>query len=273
MENSVLSIKGLSYSYDGESKALDHVDLEIGAGEKIAVLGGNGAGKSTLFLCLNGVLRPDGGEIKLYGQVIQKKNLNELRKNVGIVFQDADSQIIAPTVLSEVSFGPMNLKLPKEQVKERTYRALEYMNLSGFAGRPPHYLSGGEKKRVTIADIIAMEPEVFIFDEPTTALDPVSQAMLKEVLLKLSEEGKTLILSTHDVDFAYRFAERVLVLWEGKVIADGTPVHVFGMEEVLKKSHLKRPVLYEVRNLLVQKGILKADCEYPRCSEELEKLL
>lgn len=271
----VLKLTRLFYSYEGKNNALDGIDLTICSGEKIAVVGANGAGKSTFFLCLNGVLSCDQGTVEIRGKPVGKKNLRELRKLVGIVFQDADSQIIAPTVAAEISFGPMNLKLPISEVRERVNRSVAYMNLKGFEERPPHNLSGGEKKRVTIADIIAMEPEVLVFDEPATALDPVSQQMLEEVLDRLHREGKTLLISTHDVDFAYRFAERVLVFAGGRIIADGPPETVFDTDEVLSEAHLKRPVMLELYQLLLQKQFIKDRMEdgYPRTPSELEKLL
>ena len=144
----ILEVRDLHYAYNDEKHALNGVSLQIREGEKIAVLGANGAGKSTFFLSINGVLRPHRGEIFYRGELITKKKLNHLRKNVGIVFQDADNQIIASTVMGEVSFGPMNLKLPREEVLSRVDKALSYMNITEFRDRPPHYLSGGEKKRV-----------------------------------------------------------------------------------------------------------------------------
>ncbi len=192
---------------------------------------------------------------------------------MGIVFQDAESQIIASTVRGEVAFGPVNLRLPPEAVRTRTERALEYMNIQKLAERPPHYLSGGEKKQVTIADIIAMEPEVFIFDEPGAALDPVNQELLEEALDRLSWEGRTLIVSTHDVDFAYRFADRILVFSQGRIIGDGKPEELFAREEILKEAHLKQPVLYELGQELKRRGILRDKSRYPRSVAEFAKLL
>ncbi len=269
----VLEVRDLHFSYNDEKHALNGVNLKIYEGEKIAVLGSNGAGKSTFFLNINGVLKPHQGEIIYRGEVIKKKRLNHLRKNVGIVFQDADSQIIASTVMAEVSFGPMNLKLPKEEVLRRVDKALDYMNISEFRERPPHYLSGGEKKRVSIADIIAMEPEVIIFDEPTAALDPLNAQMLEEVLEKMGQEGRTLLLSTHDVDFAYRWAERVIVFCDGKVIADDTPLRVFKQEEILKKANLKHPVLFDIYDILKEKGLVPGGELYPKNVEEFDKMV
>ncbi len=189
------------------------------------------------------------------------------------MFQDADNQIIASSVKAEVSFGPMNLKLPREEVVRRVNMAMEYMNITEYGDRPPHYLSGGEKKRVAIADIIAMEPDVIIFDEPTAALDPLNAAMLEEVLEKLSAEQKTLLISTHDVDFAYRWAKRVLVFCDGQIIADGTPLSVFQNDEVVKKASLARPMMLDVYQELVGSGLLADEGVYPRDMREFRELV
>ncbi|MGL6217603.1 MAG: energy-coupling factor ABC transporter ATP-binding protein [Lacrimispora sphenoides] len=273
MEQILLQAENLCYSYGQGKQVLMDINITVKKGEKIVILGSNGAGKSTCFLNLNGVYRPDSGRILYRGKEIGKKDLNELRKNVGIVFQDADNQIIASTVFAEVSFGPMNLKLPREEVKKRVEDALEYMNLGSMRDRPPHYLSGGEKKRVSIADIIAMESEVVIFDEPTASLDPVNVEMLEGVLDKMNEMGKTLLISTHDVDFAYRFADRAVIFSGGRIIADGPVREVFEDDEVLNQANLKRPILLEVYNSLVRHRILEEGGGSPRDAGELEMLL
>lgn len=269
----ILEIKDLCYSYSSDNNALKKINLTIHKGEKIAVMGSNGAGKSTFFLNINGVLNPDAGEIIYRGKKITRKDLNELRKNIGIVFQDADNQIIASTVLAEVSFGPMNLKLPREEVEKRVYEALKYMNITEFKDRPPHYLSGGEKKRVSIADIIAMKSEIIIFDEPTAALDPLNAEMLEEVLEKLSDENKTMLISTHDVDFAYRWAERIVVFAGGEIIADGTPLEVFKNDSVLKRANLKRPTMLDIYEILINRNIIDDKKIFPRNIEEFERIL
>lgn len=267
-----LETRGLVYAYQRGKNALDGVDFGVSQGEKVAIMGANGSGKSTFFLNINGVLTPEQGEVLLNGRKIKKKNLNELRRKVGIVFQDADNQIIASTVLGEVSFGPMNLKLPREEVVRRVEQALSYMDITGLKDRPPHYLSGGEKKRVSIADIIAMEPEIIIFDEPAAALDPASGEMLLEVLEKLSAEGKTLLLSTHDVDFAYAWAERVVVFSEGRILADDIPEAIFEDEGILQKAHLRKPVIWEVAAMMKKKGWLSPE-EKPRDVRELLQMV
>ena len=275
MKETIIEIKNLKYAYTGDKPALRGIDVTIGKGERIAVIGSNGAGKSTFFLNLNGVLTPDSGEIYFKGQKLtrDKKDLNTLRKSIGIVFQDADNQIIASTVMGEVSFGPMNLKLPREEVVRRVDEALEYMNITDFKDRPPHYLSGGEKKRITIADIIAMHSEVIVFDEPTAALDPLNAEMLEEVLEKLAAQEKTMLISTHDVDFAYRWAERALVFCDGQVIADAPPVEIFSDAEILKRANLKKPMMLEVYDAMVAKGMLPDDQAYPKDVAAFKHLL
>ncbi len=273
MSEPILKISDLHYSYGTGNPALKGVSVNIFKGEKIAVIGSNGSGKSTFFLNANGVLKADHGEISYQGTVINKKNLKELRKNIGIVFQDADNQIIASTVMAEVGFGPMNLKLPREEVIKRVDEALTTMNILAFKDRPPHYLSGGEKKRVTIADIIAMKSEVIIFDEPTVALDPLNAQMLEAVLVKLGEEGKTMLISTHDVDFAYRWAERAIVFDQGKIIADGTPLEIFKNSSILEQANLKRPAMLDVYEMLVDNKLIKDSNNYPTTPEDLKALL
>lgn len=270
-KNIILQVKNLSYTYGNEKEALKNINLDIYQGEKIAVLGSNGAGKSTFFLNINGVLNSSKGSIIYKGKVITKKDLNELRKNVGIVFQDADNQIIASTVLGEVSFGPMNLKLSKEEVKNRVYEAMEYMNITDFKGRPPHYLSGGEKKRVSIADIIAMKPEIIIFDEPTASLDPLNISILEEVLDKLSKEEKTIMISTHDMDFAYRWADRIIVFHNGQVVEDGECLDVLKNIRNKEDSSLRIPMLLDIIEELKVKNIIKDKKFYPRTIEELKR--
>ena len=275
MKETIVSVRDLRYSYGGEVEILKGIYLDIKKGERIAVVGTNGAGKSTFFLNLNGVLEPDSGDILFKGKKMtrKKEDLMELRRSIGIVFQDADNQIIATTVRGEVSFGPMNLRLDKEEVEKRVDEALDYMNILEFKERAPHYLSGGEKKRVTIADIIAMYPEVIIFDEPTASLDPYNAIALEYVLGKLWEQGKTILISTHDLDFAYRWAERVIVFSQGKIIADDIPEVVFTMDDVLKTANLKKPTMLKVKELLEEKNVLPSNSGYPKDVEQLRKLL
>ena len=273
MEQPILSVQGLEYAYEEGKHALEHISLDVYAGEKIAVLGTNGAGKSTFFLCLNGVLAPHAGEIRLRGTAIDARSRNALREHVGVVFQNADDQIIASTVLAEISFGPMNLQLPKQEVERRVECAIATMDLEAFRNRPPHYMSGGEKKRVSIADIIAMESEVILFDEPAASLDPAGAEMLEQVLESLSRAGKTLLISTHDMDFAFRWASRIVVFCDGKIIADGSPLAVFENQEIIERANLRQPTMLEVFSQLRAHGLVPAQAACPRIPQDLDALL
>lgn len=268
MENEVLlQVKGLSFSY-GEEPVLKDVNLIIRRGERIAVMGSNGAGKSTFFLNLNGVLKPDSGEILLSGTKIGKKELNLLRKKVGFVFQDADSQIIAANVRAEISFGPMNLGLERSEVIRRVDAAISYLGLEELQQRAPHYLSGGEKKQVSIADILAMEPDLLIFDEPMAALDPMNAQRVEDILNQLHEDGKTLLIATHDVDFAWRFADKILVFCDGMLIGDGTPAEIFAQKEMMERAHLKKPSIMEVWDALLQNSLVEDRKGYPSTPQQ-----
>ena len=243
----LLRVEKISYRYEGKNLALNDISVTLKAGERIAVLGGNGAGKSTFFLCCNGVLRPQSGKIFYKGQEISKskKDIYKLMQAVVLVFQDPDSQIIAGSVESEVSFGPMNLRLPHDEVSSRVEKALVQMNIGRYRDYAPQYLSGGEKKRVSIADILAMQPEMILFDEPTASLDPRNEDALEGILNELSRAGITVVISTHNVNFAYRVASRAIVFAQGEIIADADIDEVFAHNKTLETAGLKKPLLYE----------------------------
>lgn len=272
MNEVILKAENLHYSYTKEHEVLKGVSINIHRGERLAVLGANGSGKSTFFLNINGVLRPESGAVYYRDKLINKSSIKELRKNVGIVFQDADNQIIASTVRAEVSFGPMNLGLSKEEVTKRVLDSLNYMNISHLIDRPPHYLSGGEKKRVSIADIIAMDSEIIIFDEPTASLDPQNISIFEEVLDKMSAEQRTLVISTHDLEFAFRWADRIVVFCSGSIIADSDPISVLSDNEVLKKANLKKPILLEVFETLVDNSVFPESTKPARNMDDLRKM-
>lgn len=243
----LLELENLCYSYGHDhANALDNVSATIREGERIAVLGNNGAGKSTFFLCCNGVIQPDSGSIRLDGRPISRKkaDLLKLRQAIGLVFQDPDDQIIASTVESEVSFGPMNLGLEEARVKDRVDESLGDMSLLDYRERPAHHLSGGEKKRVTIADILAMQPRMILFDEPTSSLDPCNTGRLQDIMHRLSNGGMALMVATHDIEFAWEWAERALVFSGGELLADASTDEVFADDELLQQAGLHRPLIY-----------------------------
>ena len=274
----LLKVENISYSYDDNYMALDNISVSFEAGERVAILGGNGAGKSTFFMCCNGVLRPQSGKISYKGQEIKsKKDIFALRQGVGFVFQDPDSQIIAGSVESEVSFGPVNLRLPADEVLLRVEESLEQMNISRYRNSAPQYLSGGEKKRVTIADILAMRSEIILLDEPTASLDPENADALEKTLFDLSSKGITIIVSTHDVNFAYRIATRAIVFSHGNIIADAAAGELFASNNILENAGLKKPLLFEAFEIFQSKfnDGKKSSNEAikPRTIEELRKCL
>jgi len=271
----LLRLEGIHYRYEEKYPALIDVSTTIHRGERIAVLGNNGAGKSTFFLCCNGVLIPQKGKIYLKGREIgkNKKDLSELRQSVGLVFQEPDSQIIAGTVENEVSFGPINLGLDRDEVKNRISSSLSRMNLSGYENRAPQYLSGGEKKRVSIADILAMEPDMILLDEPTASLDPENVELLGQTLDELNRAGITLVVSTHDVDFAYCFSTRAIVFSKGEIIADDDIDRVFAQADIMQRAGLKKPLLYSAAEMLEERFPNISVQEKPRSISELRELI
>ena len=263
----LLRFEQVSYHYDsGDGReALFPISVSLMMGEKIAVLGSNGAGKSTFFLLANGVLCPCSGTIALQGEPVGKreKQRMQLRRNIGLVFQDPDVQLLAGTVEEEISFGPMNLGLPEEEVRRRVEAAMESLQLTEYRGRGPQYLSGGEKRRVAIADVLAMEPKMMLLDEPSSNLDPAGRALLEDTLESLHQKGITLVVATHDVDFAWRWAERVLVFHQGRLERDASPSEVFADKELLSRCGLEQPMLWKVAQAL---GV-----PVPKYPEELSK--
>lgn len=251
-----LSIKNLNYTYPDGTHALKNVNMEILKGQKVAIMGPNGAGKSTLFSHLNGLTEPTSGHIELDGKVMKydKKTLLEVRQKVGIVFQDPNDQLFAPTVKEDVAFGPMNLGLSYEEVEKRVNEALELVGMEKFRDKTPHHLSGGQQKRVAIAGIVAMRPEIMILDEPTAGLDPEGVDKVLDILNDLNKEGMSIVISSHDIEMVNGFAEKIFVLNEGEILASGDKHDIFSNKELLKNAHLKAPITTEILYRLKEKG-------------------
>ena len=253
----ILETRSLKYTYPDGTAAVQDLNIEIKKGKKVAFVGQNGSGKSTLFLLLNGTLKPAEGEVLFHGVPVKydSKSLREIRKSIGIVFQNSDDQIFAPTVYQDVAFGPANLGYSKERVDACVQQALEQVGLSRLKDKPPHHLSGGQKKRVAIAGIMAMEPEVIILDEPLSNLDPVGADEIMDLLNELNHFGSTIIISTHDVDLAYRWSDYVYLMSNSKLIGQGTPVEVFKEQELLKKASLRQPTTLEIYHEIERRGL------------------
>lgn len=257
MDEIVLKTNDLNYIYHDGVHALKNVNIEIKKGEKIAIMGPNGAGKSTLFLHFNGLNEPASGNIEINGKKIEydKDNLSKIRQKVGIVFQNPNDQLFAPNVKEDVAFGPMNLGLDLEEVEKRTDEALSLVGMSESSNKPPHHLSGGQQKRVAIAGIIAMKPEIMILDEPTAGLDPQGVEQILEILNNLNDEGMTIVISSHDVEMINDFADHIFVIKNGEIIGDGTPDEIFANHELLETANLKPPKTAELLKTLKEKGL------------------
>jgi cobalt/nickel transport system ATP-binding protein len=255
----VIEFCGVRYAYPGCGESLHGVDFKIREGGKIALVGPNGAGKTTLMLICIGILRPNEGTVLFHGTPVgyDSKALGDLRKKIGLVFQNSDTQLFAPTVFQDVAFGPFNLGISEADVKDLVRSSLSAVGLAGYERRPPHQLSGGEKKRVAIAGILAMEPEVLIFDEPTSSLDPAGAADLMELLDELNARGKTIIISTHDVELAYHWADEIILMSQGRVFHQGPPGQVFNDRDLINATNLRSPVIVEIFNELVAKKMLE----------------
>lgn len=252
----------LEHVYKDGTVALSGVNFEANAGEKVAVLGPNGSGKTTLFYHFNGLVKPTCGEVKVFGENIGKDNMDEIRRCVGLVFQDADSQLFAPTVFEDIAFGPRNIGLSREEIKSRVSHIMRRFDIEELAKKNPANLSGGQKKRVAIAGVAAMEPEVLVLDEPTSGMDAGGISNTMELLEELNGEGKTIIISTHDSDLAASWADRVYVLNEGRVFTSGSPKKIFADENLAAEAGLKHPVIVQTYREFKARGILKGEVPF-----------
>ena len=274
-EDWVIEAENLSYSYEGnDRKALDGLSVRIGRGRKVAFMGGNGSGKSTFFLCLNGILRPDEGRVLVDGEQVSytRKGLLDVRKKVGIVFQEPDNQLFSASVFQEISFGILNLGADEETARREVERVIRELYITPFKDRPAHALSGGQKKQVAIADILVMHPQVMILDEPASALDAVHTKKVHELVNRLTEQGITVLMSLHDIDYAWSWADEIVLMHEGKVIRQGTPREICEDENVLKKAGLERPAVLRIYEKLINKGMLSGS-EIPGSMDELAEML
>lgn len=271
----ILEARGLIYNYDREVRALSGLDFTARSGRKLAVLGANGAGKSTLFLHLNGTLRPEMGKIWIKGQPAgySRRELLEWRQRVGLVFQNPDDQLFAPTVEQDISFGPMNLGLDKDEVYRRVNESLRAMGIEELRERPVHSLSFGQKKRAAIAGIVAMRPEVLILDEPAAGLDPQGVESLLAILEERCKAGTTLIMATHDVDLACAWADEVAVMRTGRVEKQGSVEEVLSDPHLMRSLNLRAPLVFEIAGRLKAQGYLPVGVALPHSRQALLELL
>lgn len=275
-EDIILKAENLYFSYDDEnSHSLNGLSLEIKRGHKVAFMGANGSGKSTFFLCCNGIHRPSSGTLYFNGEPIDysKKGLLDLRAKVGIIFQDPDNQLFSASVYQEISFGILNLGVSEEKAKEEVEQVIDYLEITPFRHKPTHALSGGQKKQVSIADILVMHPQIIILDEPAAALDPKHTTMVNHIIDRLTDEGITVLMSTHDVNYALEWADDIFLFKDGKVLMQGTPIEVFSNQSALAETNLEQPAVLQLFHSLCRKGILKSSLPLPRNLSVLEKYI
>lgn len=273
--NTILKAESVYFTYEDGHQALKGINLEIKRGSKVVFMGANGSGKSTFFLCLNGIHKPQSGTIYFNGAPIDysRKGLLALRSKVGIVFQDPDNQLFSASVYQEISFGVLNLKIPEQKARQQVEDVIESLEITPFRNKPTHALSGGQKKQVSIADILVMNPDIIILDEPAASLDPKHTAIVNHIVDRLTERGITVIISTHDVNFSMDWADEVILFHDGTILMQGQPEEVFVNKAVLAKTNLEQPACIVLFESLCKKGILNPALPLPKNLSSLEQYI
>jgi cobalt/nickel transport system ATP-binding protein len=257
MTEHIVSVKDVKFSYPAGVSAINDVSLEINQGERVAILGPNGSGKSTLILLIAGLLTPQKGEIKVFGEKTTSNDFQKFRSRIGIVFQDPDDQLFTQSVIEDVEYGPKNLRLPEEDVKQRSREVLDKIGIYHLKDRPPHRLSFGEKKKASLATALVLKPELLVLDEPTANLDPVSRRGLLDMLNDLNKSGTTVLVSTHDVEALPELADRVVVINHGSLLGGGVTSKVLQDFPLLESAGLEPPAIVKLFSELHFMGIVK----------------
>jgi cobalt/nickel transport system ATP-binding protein len=269
-EDAIVHVDCVSHRYPDGTEGIHNMCFSVYPKEIVTLCGPNGAGKSTLIEHINGLMMPDKGRIRVFGMDIDKKNVSAIRKLVGLVFQDADSQLFSPTVMDDVMFGPLNLGLTVEEARKRAEWALDVVGMKE-TNKIPHYLSGGQKRLVAIAGILAMKPRILVVDEPTGDLDPSNAKRIEDILRSLRDEhGISVVIALHDMDMAARLADRVCIVRGGSVIAEGKPEDILYDDELLKSAGLEMPM---VAKLFIDLGLGSKGVKRPLSLEQLTPLI
>jgi len=242
-----LLVKGVSFKYPGGPQSLSDVDLQIRRGELIGILGANGSGKTTLLKVMDGLLKDREGSVRLDGKEIRELSPKEIYRKVGLIFQNSDEQLFAPTVFEDVAFGPINMGFSGEEVALRVTRALKEVEMEGYGKRSIHHLSFGEKKRICLAGLLAMGQEILLLDEPTDGLDPMGEYRMMNLLMRLNkEQGITIVMATHRVDLVPLFLDRLYILSKGRMVREGSPEDVFTTPDEMEEMRLRLPQIAEL---------------------------
>jgi cobalt/nickel transport system ATP-binding protein len=274
MTEPIISVKDIKFNYPTGVSALNGVSFEVKQGEKVALLGPNGSGKSTLILLIAGLLMPNKGEIRVFGQPSASKDFQKFRSRIGLVFQDPDDQLFTPSVIEDIEYGPKNLGLPPEVINKRRDHILEDIGISHLKDRPPHRLSFGEKKKVSLATALILRPELLILDEPTANLDSVSRRGLIDMLNELNAEGTTIVTSTHDVEALPELADRVIVVSHGSLMGGGEMHKVLQDVKLLESSGLELPSIARLFTKLKESGLVnEVSITYEEALKALTKQL
>lgn len=271
MTTPYFSFEHVSFLYPDGTKAINNISLTIPVGKKITILGENGSGKSTLFKLLMGLERPTNGTILFQGKPVEynKRGLKQLRQQVGLVFQEADNQLFASTVKQDILYGPLNLDWSTEKVSSQVTKAIALTELEELENRPIHFLSGGQKKRVSIAGVYAMEPKVLILDEPTSSLDYYFSTQLTDYLKKLDTDNRTFLYSTHQINLVYEWADYYIVLHKGELLYVGEGDTLFENDTLLKQAHIEKPWIVSVMDMLKNSNPQWDGIEIPHSKEAL----
>jgi cobalt/nickel transport system ATP-binding protein len=257
VSNSIVNVRDVRFSYPAGVAAIKGVSFEIQRGERVAILGPNGSGKSTLILLMAGLLSPQNGEITVFDEKTTSKAFQKLRSRIGVVFQDPDDQLFTQSVIEDIEYGPKNLRLPEEDIKRRSSHVLAKMGIGHLKDRPPHRLSFGEKKKVSLATALVLEPELLMLDEPTANLDLVSRRGLIETLNELNRAGTTTVISTHDVEALPELADRVIVIDHGTMFGEGEIHMILQNSKLLKSAGLEPPAIVRLFTELKSKGLVE----------------
>lgn len=275
MTESYFTFDHVSFRYSDGTEALKDISLSIPMGKKVAILGENGSGKSTFFKLLIGLEKPSSGEIRFLSEPLnyRKKQLIHLREQVGFIFQEAENQLFASTVKQDILYGPINLKWPHEKIERHVGKAIQLTELCDLTERPIHFLSGGQKKRVTIASVYAMDPKIYILDEPTSSLDFYFSNQLTTYLNELENEERTFLYSTHQVNLIFEWADYFIVFHKGQILYSGQRDALFSDDKLLDTAHIEKPWLVQCYENMLKEGLIQVQTTLPRSMKELMSLL